>query len=44
MLGVIGPIWIRQQNARLQFGAMVFANPGEFEFLFLGHPAIQILT
>ena len=36
-IGVIRLLWICQQNPWLQLGAVVFANPGEFKFLLLGH-------
>src|SRR5712691_7962299 len=34
---VIGLFRVLQQNARLQLGPVLFANPGEFEFLLAGH-------
>ncbi len=37
LFGVIRLLRILQQNPRLQLGPLVFANPGEFEFLFIGH-------
>jgi hypothetical protein len=37
MWGVVGLLRVFQQNARLQLGPVLFANPGEFEFLLAGH-------
>jgi hypothetical protein len=37
MRGMIRLFRVLQQNARLQLGPVVFANPGEFEFLLAGH-------
>lgn len=34
---VIALRWVFQQDARLQLGPVLLADPGEFEFLFLCH-------
>lgn len=34
VLGMIGLLRVFQQNARLQFGPVLFSDPGEFQFLF----------
>ena len=37
LLGVLGFLRVFQQNARLQLGRVLLANPREFQLLFFGH-------
>ena len=43
--GVVGAVGIFDQDARFQPGALLLANPGEFEFWFgLGHGYVRFLV
>src|SRR3989442_409412 len=41
---VVGLLWVFQQNTRLQLGPVLFANPGQFEFLFAGHGFLYLFV